>query len=188
VAAHLPIDIRQHLEAIEKTITGEALASSGKKNPAQAGGKLVPKKPKVEDEVEKDDETKHFVPFAKADKHLVTGIVLQPEVTDAHRDIISAEVIEKAAHNFLAKFGKQTKVGLQHSSFKTNEDRFSLVESWIAPMDMTIGSMVVKTGSWIMTWKVHDKKLWQSVKDGKITGFSIGGMARAKKLTPKVDL
>jgi hypothetical protein len=55
-------------------------------------------------------------------------------------------------------------------------------------MDMTIGSMVVKTGSWIMTWKVHDKKLWQSVKDGKITGFSIGGMARAKKLTPKVDL
>jgi cation transport regulator ChaB len=109
--------------------------------------------------------------FIKADneQQLVTGIVLEPETVDAQGDIISAEVIEKAAHNFLAK---SRIIGKQHKGKAMAE----VVESYIAPRDMQIGEQGVKKGSWIMSVKVHDNSLWEEVKAGEITGFSIGAL------------
>ena len=40
----------------------------------------------------------------------------------------------------------------------------------------------MKAGSWIMSVKVHDATIWKGVKEGKITGFSIGGMSKVQKL------
>jgi len=106
--------------------------------------------------VHKDDE-----------KRLVTGIVLEPDTIDAHGDIIRPEEIEQAAHKFLAK---SRVVGRQHRKQAPAE----VVESYLAPEDMTIGGQSVKQGTWIMTAKIHDDKLWGEVKDGELTGFSIG--------------
>ena len=109
--------------------------------------------------------------FIKADneQQLVTGIVLEPETVDAQGDIISAEVIEKAAHSFLAK---SRIIGKQHKG-KALAD---VVESYIAPEETKIGEQVVNKGTWIMSVKVHDDNLWEEVKRGEITGFSIGAM------------
>lgn len=123
-----------------------------------------------------------YIPIVKAndEKQTMTGVVLQPEVTDAQGDIMSSEVIEKAAHNFLAKYNKATQLGLQHKYF--GKYKFELYESWLAPQDITINGIFVRQGSWVMTVRVDDKEIWQMVKDGKLTGFSIGGRARVQKL------
>jgi len=131
-----------------------------------------------------DTESKLYIPIAKAnaEEQTVTGVVLQPEVTDAQGDIYSADVIRKAAHKFLSNYNKATKLGLQHKNFKK---QFDLVECYTAPQSLIINGKTIKEGSWIMTVKVLSAAIWKKVKKGEITGFSIGGKAKVRKLTPQ---
>lgn len=110
-----------------------------------------------------------------SDKRLVTGIVLEPDEVDAQNDTITDEVIERAAHKFLSAYNEATRMGLMHKIF--GGIGVDLVESWLAPSDLKIGGQKVKKGTWIMTVKVLSNDLWQKVKRGEITGFSIGGVA-----------
>lgn len=117
------------------------------------------------------------VPILKADedKRLVTGIVLEPDEVDAHNDTIPADVIEKAAYSFLARYNRGTRLGVMHKIF--GEIGIELVESFIAREDTEMGGQPVKKGSWLMTVKILEDSMWQKVKNGEITGFSIGGVA-----------
>lgn len=117
------------------------------------------------------------VPIIKRDddQRIVTGIVLEPDEVDAHNDTISPEVIEEAAHKFLARFNRGTKLGVMHNIF--GEIGVELVESFISRESMEINGKKVKKGSWIITVKIFDDLIWKKVKDGSITGFSIGGVA-----------
>lgn len=123
-----------------------------------------------------------WMPIVKADddQRLATGIVLQPEVVDAQGDIISAQVIRQAAHNFLALYNKKTQLGLQHELMKP--DGVELVESWIAPVDMLLNNRMIKAGTWMMTVRVKNDVLWTKIKTGQLGGFSIGGVAKVQKL------
>lgn len=103
------------------------------------------------------------------EKQIVSGIVLEPDTEDAQGDIISAEEIEKAAHGFLVK---SRVVGKFHSEVA----KADVVESYIAPQDFTINDQTVKKGSWVMSVKVHDPDLWEQIKAGEVTGFSIGAV------------
>ena len=109
------------------------------------------------------------------DQRLVTGIVLEPDEVDAQNDTISADVIEKAAHNFLKQFNSSTKMGLMHEKF--DNLGIDLVESYVTKEDTPIGGNPVKAGSWLMTVRITSDKLWGDVKAGRLTGFSIGGIA-----------
>jgi hypothetical protein len=182
-------------EAVKGSISTPDLAGSGKLQPAKSPSK-VKRGPELIDEeksneVEKSATEEPAPPEAprafmaeivKADKRLVTGLVLQPEVVDGQGDIMDSEVIRIAAHDWLARFGKKTKLGLQHESFMKNESRFVLAESYLAPMDFALGTRLIKAGSWLMTVKVLDDKIWKDVKAGQITGFSIGGRATAEAI------
>jgi DNA adenine methylase len=132
---------------------------------------------------EETGDRKLFIPIAKADldQRTVTGVVLQPEVIDGQGDIMSAEVIKKAAYRFLADYNKSTQIGLMHKDFK---QRFELVECYITPQDLKINGVEVPEGSWVITVRVLDKDVWAKVKKGELTGFSIGGKARVVKLKP----
>lgn len=125
--------------------------------------------------------SKWWVPITKLqeDQRLITGVVLIPDTVDAHGDTIPADVIEKAAHNFLAEYNSKTTMGLMHTDMNPPID---LVESYIAPIDLVLGSTSIKAGSWIITARVNDDVIWQKVKDGKLTGFSIGGKAKVQDL------
>jgi len=133
-------------------------------------------------EVEKEDERfiaeiKMSMPIAKVDgeKRLVTGVVMEPDEVDSQGDTTDPDAIERAGHNFLAKYNRETQLGLLHKMF--GEIGVELVESWITPEVMTIGNQKVKKGSWLMTVRVKDDVLWRKIKNGEITGFSIGGLA-----------
>jgi len=117
-------------------------------------------------------------PIVKADddeKRLVTGVVLQPDVEDAHGDTVTADVIEGAAHAFVAKYNEATKLGVQHKLFGFPD--IHLAESYLAPDDMVIGGQPVLKGTWVMTVKVLNDDIWDGIKDGSLTGFSIGAIA-----------
>jgi Putative phage serine protease XkdF len=105
------------------------------------------------------------------DEQIVYGIVYEPDTVDAQGDQASAEEIWKAAHLFMEK-AQSFKV--QH---KGKPAGVKVLESYIAPQDLTIADRKVKKGSWIICAKVLDKDIWQAVKDGKLTGFSMAGYA-----------
>jgi uracil-DNA glycosylase family 4 len=113
--------------------------------------------------------------IAKSDEgemRLVTGVVMEPDEFDTHGDFTLAGDIEQAAYGYL--FNSQV-VGDQHSQAAPSDVR--VVESYIAPTDFEIGEETVKQGSWVMTVQVLDDEMWEGVKSGKYTGFSIGGFA-----------
>lgn len=182
---------------LKSTVASGELAEGGKLNPKQGLGEsgINPAEKcgcsKAADgeackcaEMDTDKSiTFDIIQKSKDDKQLVTGLVLAPETTDAQGDIYDAEVIEAAAHNFVAGYNKTTKLGFQHKEFRGG--RFDLVESYIVRQDTTIGDVVIKAGTWIMTVRVLDVAVWKLVKAGKIKGFSIGGKAKVKKLKPE---
>jgi hypothetical protein len=51
----------------------------------------------------------------------------------------------------------------------------------VAPINMALpvdgGSFNVRKGTWLMTWRIKDDELWEGVKAGEFTGFSIGAKA-----------
>ncbi|MCA9586088.1 MAG: N-6 DNA methylase, partial [Myxococcales bacterium] len=107
------------------------------------------------------------------DERFVLGIVLEPEVVDAQGDIYSGEEIRAAAHRFMEDFGG---LGLMHR-LRVN-GQVKVLESYLAPTDFTIGELSVRRGTWLLAVRVLSDELWERVKSGDLTGFSIGGSAR----------
>jgi DNA adenine methylase len=119
-----------------------------------------------------------MVPLLKGvdptDERYVLGIVLEPETVDAQQDIYSAAEIRSAAHRFMEEFQD---VGLMHK-MRVN-GAVKIVESYLAPEDLTVGERAIKKGTWLLGVRVLSDALWADVKDGRLTGFSIGGSARS---------
>lgn len=111
------------------------------------------------------------------DKQVILGVVLEPMEADAHKEFESAEEIEQAAHRWLAV--KQNR-GLQHKQVVNS--KVEIYESYIAPVDFKIGKEMVKKGTWLMMLHVLDAEIWKRIKSGALTGLSIGGFARKRKL------
>ncbi|MDT2858181.1 XkdF-like putative serine protease domain-containing protein [Lactococcus lactis] len=106
---------------------------------------------------------------------LVYGVVYEPDVEDAHGDFMDAETIEKAAHGFMEEYQNIDK---QHD-FKTNAGK--VVESYVAPSDMTVGDTVISKGTWVLVTKATDE-LWESIQKGEFTGYSLAGTAEVEEV------
>jgi DNA adenine methylase len=118
----------------------------------------------------------HTFRVCKADaeeERYVLGVVLEPNTVDSQGEIYTAETVRKTAYLFLEDYGN---VGLQHSGLIN--DKVKILESWIQRDDTTIGGQAIKAGTWMLAVHVIDDDLWAKVKDGRITGFSIGGRAK----------
>lgn len=122
---------------------------------------------------------KHWID-PETEERLVTGEALVPEETDLQGDIISAEEVKKSAHHFLREC---MTMGVQHTA--TCPDLYP-VESYIAPCDLDFDGRVVKAGSWIVTTLIKADHIWEKVKSGEITGYSIEALARGIPLGAEV--
>jgi len=115
-----------------------------------------------------------LLPIDKAeDKRVVFGIVLEPETVDSQGDVISEDEISNAAHVWLAELQDR---GIMHQSIEN--DKLDIYESYLAPVDFDVNGQEVKKGSWLLMYHVKDGALWEEIKRGEFTGFSIGGFAR----------
>lgn len=114
-------------------------------------------------------------PIDKADKeeHIVCGVVYEPDVVDAQGDKANEVEIRKAAYQFMEEV----------QTFKVNHEgkkvKVKVLESYVAPVDFTVAKKPIKKGSWVLTVRVLDKKIWDAVKSGELTGFSMAGYAKA---------
>ncbi len=116
------------------------------------------------------------IEFAKKNtaQRLVYGVVYEPDVVDSQDDSASAEEIEKAAHKFMMH---SRNMKIQHK--EQAGPRVSIVESYVAHETFKLGDQIVRKGAWVMAVKIHDDGVWTQVEKGELTGFSMGGRARA---------
>lgn len=138
----------------------------GEKKGKQSEDNIVEKK--------KDAKKKNLdllvVQKSEHEKQIVYGVVLEPDSTDAHNDVISVEEIEQAAHKYMVDYRV---IGEQHTKVSNAE----LVESFIAPVDFVWNGQQIKKGSWIIGVHVLSKEYWEKIKNGEINSFSMGGYA-----------
>jgi hypothetical protein len=109
------------------------------------------------------------------EQRLVYGVVLVPDIEDLQGDICSKEAIQEAAHDYLVN---SRLVKAQHRS-ATDAD---VVECYIAPCDIPIGKGIAPAGSWIMVTKINSGAMWEAIKKGDITGYSIGGTGTREEM------
>lgn len=106
----------------------------------------------------------------------VLFIVMVPEEVDLHGDITSKEEVQKACHNFNTYCRKANLFHLAET------DSFSIVESYISPVDFILGDKVIKSGTWLANLQIHSDDIWDLVKSGEICAVSIGAIADTEVL------
>jgi hypothetical protein len=124
------------------------------------------------------------IPILKTiEERYVLGVVLEPlkemGQTDTQYDTYSAAEVRQACHKFMEDYGI---MGLQHQINVTG--KIKLIENTITRSDEVIDGQPVMAGTWLMGVRVVDDGLWKRVKEGSLTGFSIGGIAQRTPLQP----
>jgi hypothetical protein len=139
---------------------------------------------------------RHDVQKDAVEEHYILGIVLEPTLKadgeispDTQKDVYTAEEIRKAAHGWMEKQGK---VDLMHSWEPLGSGKVSILETYLAPCDLTIGegseAVKVAKGTWLLALRVNDDAIWKKIKAGEIGAFSIGGEATRKPLEGEQDV
>jgi hypothetical protein len=113
-----------------------------------------------------------IVKAADQAERYVLGIVLEPDVVDSQGETYDRETVRQAAHLYMARFRN---TDLNHLQLINHV--VELVESYVAPTDMTVGGVAIKEGTWLMAHRILDGELWEAVQNGVITGYSIHGVA-----------
>lgn len=97
-------------------------------------------------------------------------------VIDSHDDVILEDTLMEAAHEFItdSRSGK-----VMHQGRRVAD----IVESVVFTKDLqkALGIDLGKVG-WFGAMKFRDGKIWDDVKSGKLSAFSIGGIARRTKI------
>ena len=109
------------------------------------------------------------------EQRLIYGVVLVPDIEDLQGDVISKEEIQQAAHEYQIK---SRLIKAQHRAPTDAE----VVESYIAPVDIPIGNGIAPAGSWVMVTRVNSTAMWEAIKKGEITGYSIGGVGEREEI------
>jgi len=112
---------------------------------------------------------------------IVTGLILEPgdpNNRDLQKQWLTKEEIYKSMVDYMKN---HRNLGLMHESIlKSNSDNNPdayFIESWQTPVDIIYGEQVAKAGSWLMTWEIVNETIKKDVQEGKLNGFSIGGIA-----------
>ena len=139
----------------------------------QTFGDYVRTPPEKEDgsffQIRKIDDDQHLV-FGWANISVTTN---GETVLDLQEDIIEPEELEQAAYNFVlesrdgGEMHEQTGVATLVESVVLTEEK---------QMAMGIPAGFVPVGWWV-GFKVEDEEVWQKVKTGEYSMFSIGGTA-----------
>lgn len=114
----------------------------------------------------------------KDDRQIAYGEVYAPMDVDTHGEFMSAVDVETLAHKFMLKALTQN-IDVMHDN---QDGRAAAVESFIARE----GDPHFTPGAWVLGVKVFDRSLWQKIKSGQITGFSM--QARVRQIPMIVDI
>lgn len=108
------------------------------------------------------------------EKRLLYGIVYEPDTEDTYGDFMTRDEIEKTAHEFLEHYRN---IDTEHNLLA---GAGVVVESYVAPVSLSIGDNVIKAGSWVLVTRASED-IWEAWKNGDITGYSMFGISREAK-------
>ena len=117
-----------------------------------------------------------------SEKKILMGAALVPDKNifrqdeeDGYYIYFSKETVRQASELFLVR-GNQNKSTLEHEA---DLHGLSIVESWIIEDELHDKSrkygMDLPLGTWMISMKVNNDKVWNEVKVGTYKGFSIEG-------------
>jgi hypothetical protein len=128
---------------------------------------------------------KHELELKEVDKEkrILMGAALIPnkhiyrvnEKNEEYYIYFSSDTVRKASELFLMR-SNQNNATLEHES---KLQGMSVVESWIIDDSKSDKSRLygfdLPKGTWMISMKVNNDKIWNDVKEGKVKGFSIEG-------------
>ena len=128
--------------------------------------------------------------FYDDEQQIVTSVVMLANTPIYRNDdgyeyklVFTPEAIKKMAFDYFSK-NNFNKISIEHNG-ETLEGSAILLESYFVDNVKSVPQKFGKIpeGSWIMSYKVVDKKIWNMIKDKKLRGFSIEVVADLKKLS-----
>ena len=137
-------------------------------------------------------DAKKRLDFYDTEKQIVTSVVMLANTPIYRNDdgyeymlVFTAEAIEKMAYDYFGKNGFN-KISINHDG-SVIEGSAILLESYFVDDNKKAPEKfgVLPKGTWIVSYKVVDKKIWNMIKDKKLRGFSIEVLADLKKLKLK---
>ena len=137
-------------------------------------------------------DAKKRLDFYDTEKQMVTSVVMLANTPIYRNDdgyeymlVFTAEAIEKMAYDYFGKNGFN-KISINHDGSVIEGSAILLESYFVDDNKKAPGKFgVLPKGSWIVSYKVVDKKIWNMIKDKKLRGFSIEVLADLKKLKLK---
>ena len=133
---------------------------------------------------------KQVLNFYNDEQQIVTSVVMLANTPIYRNDdgyeyklVFTPDAIKKMAFDYFSKNGFN-KISIEHDG-KEIEGAAILLESYFVDNVKSVPQKFGKIpeGSWIMSYKVVDKELWQAIKEKKLRGFSVEVVADLKKLS-----
>ena len=130
--------------------------------------------------------------FYDDEKQIVTSVVMLANTPIYRNDdgyeyklVFTPEAIKKMAFDYFSK-NNFNKISIEHNG-ETLEGSAILLESYFVDDNKKAPKKfgVLPKGTWIVSYKVVDKKIWDMIKNKKLRGFSIEVLADLKKLKLK---
>jgi hypothetical protein len=143
-----------------------------------------------------DDQSK-LLQFQDDDKQIVYSVAMRPNMLIPRKDIngepamvfYTEETIANLQQNFFKK-NYHNGSTINHDG-KLREDLY-IFESWIVQDPekdkATLLGMSVQKGDWVTAQKIENAEVWQDVKSGKLTGFSIEAYLEPVLINNKVEM
>lgn len=143
-----------------------------------------------------DDESK-LLQFADDEKQIIYSVAMRPNMLIPRKDIngepamvfYTEETIADLQQNFFKK-NHHNGATVNHDG-KVREDMY-IFESWIVQDPekdkATLLGMQVQKGDWVTAQKIENADVWQDVKSGKLTGFSIEAYLEPVLINNKVEM
>jgi hypothetical protein len=134
--------------------------------------------------------------FYDDDKRVLVGAAMVPNKMIHRYDtfgnlyyvFFSKETIKKMADKFL-KQKRTDETSIEHNGLKLGADKVYITESWVSEDPIKDKSAAygfnLPAGTWYVSMKVEDPKVWELVKSKMLTGFSVEGLFAEKSVFSK---
>lgn len=109
------------------------------------------------------------VDIAKVQDNVIYAIVLKAGKEDLQGDIMSAEDIKTAMHDYMAQYRT---INVNHAE----DINACPVECWQADRPGKLGDRDYGPGDWLMGTRIDDPAIMQGIREGKYRSYSIEGV------------
>ena len=132
------------------------------------------------------------------EKKIIVGAAMVPnrmihrydDLGNLYYVFFSKESIKKMADKFL-KEKRTDQTSIEHNGLKLGSQKVFITESWVSEDPVYDKSRKfgfdLPVGTWYVSMKVNDDKVWKLIKDKALTGYSVEGLFAEKSVFSKED-